>query len=240
MPARSRPEVHTRRREVLKGQVPRLRPVEGAEDPHRFGARPLLPGKPVPHDGPLGFHAGDLRRDARLLRHPFLFAEKPVDVVQPRTRQDALHARAAVLRPQEGVEPHLPVVARREVDVPPSEATGCTRRRATRNPPQSVPAARTARFPAGLASPFWIVARSDSCRNGREDAVAWRSLMRYASRTPKVRRRDASSTSQSRFVSRQRPASTGPATPTHARSTEPPLLRKSRRIGSRPACSRLR
>ena len=51
--------------------------------------------------------------------HPFLLAEKPVDVVQPRTRQDALHAHAAVLRTQEGVEPYLPLVARREIDVPP-------------------------------------------------------------------------------------------------------------------------
>jgi len=38
----------------------------------------------------------------------------------------------------------------------------------------------------------------------------------------------------------QRPLSTGPATPMHARSTVSPPLRKSRRIGSRPACSRLR
>jgi len=73
----------------------------------------------MPDDGMLGFPAGDLRRDARFFRHPFRIAEKPVDVVQPRTRQDALHAHAAVLRPQEGVEPHLPRVARREIYVPP-------------------------------------------------------------------------------------------------------------------------
>jgi hypothetical protein len=51
----------------------------------------------VAYDGPLRFPAGDLRHDARLLGHPFLFAEIPVDVVQPRTRQDTLHAHAAVL-----------------------------------------------------------------------------------------------------------------------------------------------